>query len=116
MIKNITKNTIISKNTVFCSSPLAKAIGLMFSKKSDKSLIFVFKKEKIVPLHMLFVFYPIDVLFLNKEKKIVEIKEHFRPSSFYSPKNKARYVIEMPEGSIRKFNLKISDSLSFNSL
>ena len=116
MIKNITKNTIISKNTKFCNKSLSKAIGLMFSKKSDKSLIFIFKKEKIVPLHMLFVFYPIDVLFLNKEKKIVEIKEHFRPFSFYSPKNKARYVIEMPEGSIRKFNLKISDSLSFNSL
>ena len=116
MIKNLTKNTVISKNIKFCNKPLAKAIGLMFSKKSDKSLIFVFKKEKIVPLHMLFVFYPIDVLFLNKEKKIVEIKEHFRPFSFYSPKNKARYIIEMPEGSIGKFNLEISDKLSFDSL
>ena len=116
MIKNLTKNIIISKNTKFCNKSLSKAIGLMFSKKSDKSLIFIFKKEKIVPLHMLFVFYPIDVLFLNKEKKIVEIKEHFRHFSFYSPKNKARYVIEMPEGSIGKFNLEISDRLGFNSL
>ena len=93
MIKNITKNTIISKNTVFCNNIISKAIGLMFSKKSDKSLIFVFKKEKIVPLHMLFVFYPIDVLFLNKEKKIVEMKENFRPFSFYSPENKTKYII-----------------------
>ncbi len=116
MIKNLTKNNIISKNVRFCNNPFTKAIGLMFSKKSGKSMIFIFKKEKIVPLHMLFVFYPIDVLFLNKERKIVEMKENFRPFSFYSPKNKAQCVIEMPEGSIRKFNLEISDRLSFNSL
>ena len=113
MIKNLTKNTLLSKNTKFCNNPLTKAIGLMFSKKSDKSLIFIFKKEKIVPLHMLFVFYPIDVLFLNKEKSIVEMKENFRPFSFYSPENKAKYIIEMPEGSIGKFKISLNDQLEF---
>lgn len=112
MIKNITKNTVISRDARFCSSPMAKAIGLMFSKKSGKSLIFTFKKEKIVPLHMLFVFYPIDVLFLNQAKKIVEMKENFRPFSFYTPKSRAMYIIEMPYGSIRKFNVQINDRLS----
>ena len=113
MLKNLTKNILISKNVRFCNSILSKAIGLMFSKKSDKSLIFTFKKEKIVPLHMLFVFYPIDVLFLDKGKKIVEMKENFRPFAFYTPRCKARYIIEMPQGSIRRFNAEINDKLSF---
>jgi len=83
-----------------CRNALNKAIGLMFSKPlKDKSLVFVFNKEKRISLHMLFVFYPIDVLFLNKNKRIVEIKKNFRPFSFYISKNKAMYVIELPIGA-----------------
>ncbi|MBW2993605.1 DUF192 domain-containing protein [Candidatus Woesearchaeota archaeon] len=91
-----------------CRTFFAKGIGLMFLKK--RTVVFEFKKEKIVPLHMLFVFYPIDVLFLNKEKKIVEIKKNFKPFSFYTPRNKAKYIVEMPK---TKQKLKIGDTVTF---
>lgn len=74
-------------------SAWGKARGLMFSKK--KNLMFVFNKETIIPLHNFFVFFPIDVLFLDKNKKIVEIKKNFKPFSYYKPKNKAKYVVEI---------------------
>ena len=112
MLKNQTNNKILAKKAKLCKTPFSKALGLMFLKK-DKTLIFIFNKEKIVPLHMLFVFYPIDVLFLNKDKKVVEIKENFRPFAFCTPKNKAKYVIELPCATIKKTNTKIGDILSF---
>ncbi len=74
-------------------SSWGKARGLMFSKK--KNLIFVFEKEKRISLHMLFVFFPIDVLFLDKDKKIIEIKKDFKPFGFYKSKKKAKYVVEI---------------------
>jgi len=83
----------------------------MFSKKPDKALIFDFKKEKIISLHMLFVFYPIDVIFLNKDKKVVEIKGNFRPFRFYIPKKRAMYVIEVPEGSIERSKTELGDKI-----
>ena len=46
-------------------------------------------------LHMFFVFFPIDVLFLDKDKKIIEIKRNFKPFSFYKSKEKAMYVVEI---------------------
>ena len=46
---------------------------------------------------MFFVFYPIDILFLNKNKEIVEIKQNLKPFAFYTPKSKAKYIIEMPK-------------------
>lgn len=112
MIKNQTRNRIIAKNEKVCRSIFSKSLGLMFSRKSN-SLIFVFREEKIIPLHMLFVFYPIDVLFLNKEKIIVEIKENFRPFAFYTPKNKAKYIIELPNSAIEKSGTKLGDKVSF---
>ena len=112
MIKNITKNKILAKKTILCKNNISKAIGLMFSRKK-KTLIFIFKKEKIIPLHMFFVFYPIDVIFLNKNKKVVEIKQNLRPFAFYIPKNKAKYVIELPHKTIRKTKTKLGDTISF---
>jgi len=83
----------------------------MFSKK--KTLIFIFGKEKIIPLHMLFVFFPIDVLFLDKNKKVVEIKENLRPFSFYTPKNKAKYIIELPFNTIKNSGTRAGDKIGF---
>src|SRR3989338_3728511 len=100
-IKNKTKKTVLSENAKVCSSILSKSIGLMFSKKR-KSLVFIFGREKIIPLHMLMVFYPIDVLFLNKKREVVEIKEKFMPFSFYTPKKEAIYIMELPKNTIKK--------------
>ena len=110
-IKNNTRKTILSKNAKVCSSIFSKSIGLMFSKKR-KSLVFVFEKEKIIPLHMLMVFYPIDVLFLNKKKEVVEIKERFMPFSFYTPKKEAIYIMELPKNTIKKTKTRVGDKLT----
>ena len=113
IIKNLTKNVIIGKNAEFCTSSFSKARGLMFSKK-PKILIFIFKKEKIVPLHMFFVFFPIDALFLDKRKRIIEIKDNFMPFKYYKPKNKSMYIIELPAGAIKKTKTQIKDKISFS--
>lgn len=111
-IKNTTKKRIIAENAAICRNIIAKSLGLMFKLK-PKPLIFIFKKEKIIPLHMLFVFYPIDVLFLNKNKIVAEIKEDFKPFSFYTPKNKAQYILELPQGAIRKTKTALGNKIQF---
>ena len=114
MLKNITKKNIIVNNSKVCKSIISKAIGLMFSKKIiDDCLIFIFDKEMRVDLHMFFVFYPIDVLFLDNNKKVIEIKENFKPFTLYSPKNKSKYVIEIPKNTVRLKQIKVNDILEF---
>jgi uncharacterized protein len=110
-ICNKTKNTIISEGAMRCPHLLQKAKGLMFSPQKD--LIFEEKTERFVPLHMFFVFYAIDVLFLNKDKKVVEIKEWFKPFTFYSPQNKAQYIIELKSGRIAEARTAIGDHCEF---
>jgi len=112
MIKNKTKKTIISKKHKLCKSDFSKALGLMFSLKPH-TLIFEFNKEKKVSLHMLFVFFPIDVIYLNENKKVVEIKNNFKPFTFYHPKKNAKYLIELPNGTIKKSRTSIGDKIIF---
>ena len=82
----------ISKNEKVCKSAISKSIGLMFSKK--KNVLMVFDKEKNVSLHNFFVFYPITLVFIDQNKKIIEIKEKFHPFTFYTSKKKAKYLLD----------------------
>lgn len=113
IIKNLTKKITISKNAKFVDKLLPQLVGLMFSTKQDKSLIFRFNKEDIISLHMFFVFYPIDVLFLDKNKVVVDKKESFKPFTFYKSREKAMYAIELPNGAIKKTKTEIGDRIGF---
>ncbi len=112
-VVNGTKKTGVSEKALCRSSLWGKASGLMFS--SQKDLLFIEQKEKIIPLHMLFVFYPIDVVYLDSAKNVVEIKEHFLPFTFYTPKKKAQYVLELRYGAVRASGTQVTDSLEFQS-
>lgn len=114
MIKNKSKNSRLAKNKRILTTIFAKAKGLMFSRKiNDTGYIFVFSKPRKIDLHMFFVFFPIDVLFLDENKKVIEIKEHFKPFTFYISKNKAKYIIELPHKAIKNSKTKLKDFIEF---
>ena len=77
------------------------------------AMLFTFSREKLVSLHMFFVFFPIYVLYLDKTKQIVEIAENFKPWTTYTPKAKAKYIIELPAGTVKKTNTKLNDICEF---
>ena len=93
-------------NAMFCRSTWSKIRGLMFSPK--KTLVFAYKNDAMVPLHMLFVFFPIEAIYLDSKKKVLE-KGYLLPFGFYHPKHKARYIVEIP----RKTNIKVGDVVTF---
>jgi len=86
-------------------------VGLRFKKQTN--LIFEFKKEKKITMDMFFVFYSIDIIFLNKEKKVIELKPNFKPFEIYSTKNKVKYAVELKEGFIKENNIRLKDRLDF---
>lgn len=83
--------------------------GLMFEerKRFDYALVLEMLKEARLEssIHMMFVFFPIDVLFLNKKKEVVDrvTLQPFTPN--YTPKKPAKYVIEMPAGKAKGVKL-----------
>ena len=72
----------------------------------------VFKEPKRVSLHNFFVFYPIDIILLNKNKEVIEIKQNFRPFTFWKSKNKAQYVIELAKNK-SKGKIRVNNQLAF---
>ncbi len=114
MIKNLTKKTILATKVRHCHSVFSKLKGLMFAKPlKDTALIFHFKKEKIISLHMFLVFYPIDVLWLDKNRQVVQLKEHFRPFHVIIAEKPAQYIVELPDSAITKSKTRAGDIVDF---
>ncbi len=105
----------LMKNVKLAKTNWQRMKGLMFEdiRKFNYALIFEFPSESRVgcSIHMIFVFFPIDIVFLNKNKEVVDkiTLNPFTPN--YTPKKAAKYVIELPNGNAKK--IKIGSKISW---
>jgi uncharacterized membrane protein (UPF0127 family) len=66
------EGTVIARKVEFADSYLKKLRGLILRRSfEDTALVFPFRREIIVRIHMLFVLFPIDLLFLNESMRIL---------------------------------------------
>lgn len=71
-------------------------IGLMFSTKRTDMRLFSYNKEKIVPIHSWFVFYPFLIAWLDSENRIIEFRVVKPFNSLVIPNKKSKAFIEIP--------------------
>lgn len=88
----------------------------MFTKKkSDFAYIFDFPKPRKLAVTMFFVFYPIDIIFLDSKNIIIETVLGLKPFRNYVAKNKIKTFIEFPKGFINTYGLKKGQKINWNS-
>lgn len=110
MLKNKTTNKLITKKVIHATSFWRQGLGLMFHKRSN--LIMHFKQPRTISLHNFFVFYPLEILILNKDKQVIEINQSFKPFTFYTAKQKGTYCIELGTNEA-KGKCSLGDVLEF---
>lgn len=115
MLVNSTTGKKIIAKTRLADGFFGRFKGLMFERKEnfDYALIFELGHETCAgaSVHMLFVFSPIDIIFLNAEKKVVD-KATLRPWILnYTPQQAAKYFVEMPKG--KASSISIGDKLEW---
>lgn len=110
MIKNLRNKKTVEYEVDVLNNEIQWMKGLMFSK--PKTLVFDFHRKRIVRLHMLFVFYPIDVIYLNEKKEVTSYAVLYPFISLYSAK--AAYVIETIKGTIKKLGIKKGDKIEWS--
>ncbi|MFH1774847.1 MAG: DUF192 domain-containing protein [Methanobacteriota archaeon] len=95
------------------ASFLGRAVGLMFREKLGRGrglLIKFFLGFNSV--HSLFMRFPIDLIFISKDLRVVDLKT-LKPWRAYSPKKRCEWVLEVNEGKINEKNIEIGDVLEF---
>ena len=93
-------------------------MGLSFrtSLSENQGMLFVFEYPDTYGFWMKDMNFPIDMIWISEDKKIVSIRENALPESYpesYSPKDKSKYVLEVAAGFSDKNNLKEGDQVTF---
>ncbi len=101
----------------WCASFFCRGRGLTFRRRlgEDEGLWLVGGRESRLDaaIHMLFVFFPIGVVWLDGEGRVVDTRlaRPFRP--FYAPRTPARDVLEGPPSLLK--HVAVGDRLRFRA-
>lgn len=90
----------------------AKGLGGRISLAPDEGMLFVFGSDAKYPFWMKDMRFPIDILWLSRGGKVVDIRENISPEMYpevFTPNALARYVLELPAGFVRENNVNVGD-------
>jgi uncharacterized membrane protein (UPF0127 family) len=97
-----------------------RQLGLMFRTEiyQDQGMLFIFEEEGYHSFWMKNMNFPLDILWLDKDKRIIHLEScvppcQRTPCPSYAPLLPALYVLELKAGSIEKKGLKLYDRLDF---
>ncbi|MDG6243039.1 MAG: DUF192 domain-containing protein [Methanolobus sp.] len=112
----ITNGKEVATDIDFACSLFEQVKGLMFSRKiaDNYALIFVMKRAQRVSLHMLFVNYPIDVIFLDENKRVIKTSSMRPWIGTCTCAGKVKYVIETSHGKSKAMGIKEGDGFKFD--
>jgi uncharacterized membrane protein (UPF0127 family) len=113
MMKITIRNSVIEAEEA--DSFFKRMMGLSFTKR--KNMLFTMSFADRWTFWMFGVRYPLYIIFLSKEKEVVDVKRadplSFSPKTWrtYTPKKACKYVLEVPADSNLK--IKAGDVLSW---
>ena len=83
-----------------------------------QGMIFSWKQENYISMWMKNTYISLDMIWLNSKSKIVCLKKNTIPLNVTPIKchKKARYVIELSAGSIKKYNLKKNKKIILSTI
>lgn len=114
------RKLVLCENAEIAESWRKKSKGLMFREKisGKEGLLMCFDKEGKHGVWMLFMKFPIDLVFIDSKSRVADLVENFRPMSWdpktwvvKKPRNPAKYVLELKSGTIKKTGIKIGHVL-----
>lgn len=108
----------ISVRVVLAETQTQRVQGLSDKERigEREGMLFIFPKQDYHGIWMKDMKFPIDVLWINDAYQIVHIVTDMDPSSYpevYSPKLKAKYVLELPAGFVQRYSISESSYVAF---
>ena len=100
-----------------------RARGLMFrnSLAKDRGMLFVYDKEGYYPFWMRNTKIPLDIIWMDKERKVVFVKNNASPCGLKKcipiyPNRKAKYVLEVNADITKDLGIQINDYARFYNI
>ncbi|MDP8979238.1 MAG: DUF192 domain-containing protein [Acidobacteriota bacterium] len=111
---------IVKVETMMDAQDLMRGMMFRTSLAPDRGMLFVHRRPGNFTYWMYQTLIPLDIIWMDRTKQIVEIVESAPPCKtdaskcpHYGGHQTAQYVLELSGGMSRKYNLKVGDQLTF---
>ena len=115
---NQTRGTILCARLADAGGHTGKARGLLGRDSIDPDEGLLFVRQRIEPfmwMHMFFMRFAIDIVFLDRDDRVVHISHHLRPWRVSPVLFAARKAIELAAGAAARSNTAIGDTIAFRA-
>ena len=115
-VYNQTRETFVATEATLADSYLRRLVGLLGKTRRWAQLG---RGLWIVPsrgVHTIGMMFPIDLIFLSKEKEVVHVEEHVRPFRISAVSLRAMSVVELPAHTIYRTGTQVGDRLEITRL
>ena len=115
-VYNKTRETFVATEAIVADSYLRRLVGLLGKTERWARLgtgLWIVPSRGVHTIGMMF---PIDLIFLNKQKEVVHLEEHVRPFRISKVSLKASSVLELPAHTIYRSGTQVGDRFEISSL
>ncbi len=111
---------VITIDIEFAETDYERETGLMHrtSMEDNQGMLFIFSTEFPRSFYMKNTYIPLDIIYLDEQKKIVSFQENAVPLNEAGLPSEipAMYVLEVNAGLAEKWLLEIGDTISFSKI
>ena len=109
---NKTKNTVLAEEAIVADRLYSRMKGLLGKENLPKGQAFILRPCNSI--HTFFMQFPIDVIFVDRDNKIIKAISGLKPWRLSSVYLLAQSCIELPAGTIASSLSSPGDLLSFD--
>src|ERR1700689_2496460 len=115
-VYNKTRETFVATEATVANDYFRRLVGLLGKTKRWAKLgrgLWIIPSRGVHTIGMLF---PIDLIFLSKEKEVVHVEEHLRPFRISAVSLKATSVLELPAHTVFRTGTQVGDRMEIARL
>ena len=104
---------MIAENAVVANTFLTRFAGLLNRQSLNKDEALIINPCRSI--HMFFMRFSIDAIFVNKDNRVIGLVEAIKPFQLSTIFWQARFVIEVPIGTIKISKTQKGDALAIKN-
>src|SRR5271170_8433741 len=115
-VYNKTRETFVATEATVANSYVRRLVGLLGKTKRWARFgcgLWIVPSRGVHTIGMMF---PIDLIFLSKEKEVVHVEEHLRPFRISAVSLKATSVLELPAHTVFRTGTQVGDRMEIARL
>jgi hypothetical protein len=109
IICNLTRNTLIADKAITANTMFKRMAGLLGRDRFNSGEALVITPCRSI--HMLFMKFPLDIIFIDRANTVVGLCPNIRPFQFSPFFPRSHSAIETPAGTIAASQTQMGDSI-----